>query len=58
MKPKLRDFKTFQRNLDFSIPDDFIDAHRITSDSVIACFSRLQEIPLAKIGIILTRLYF
>ena len=39
MKPKLRVFKSFQRNLDFfSHPDGLIDVHRLTSLSILAFF--------------------
>ena len=36
MKPKLRDLKTVQRNLDFFTPDGLVDAHRIASHSMVA----------------------
>ena len=36
MKPKLRDLKTVQRNLDFFTPDSLVDAHRIASHSMVA----------------------
>ena len=44
MKPKLRDLKTIQHNLDFYTPDGLVNIHRIASHSMIACFLRFEEI--------------